>query len=66
VDFGYFLNKEFTMKEAQLHFGFKGRNLNRIPTLYHQGYLSRRKINQVKFLYKLPDKYINLYNMSEK
>jgi len=62
MDFKYFLNKEFTMKEAQIHFRFKSRNLNRVATLCQQGYLSIRKINQVKFLYKLTDKYLKLYN----
>lgn len=62
MDFGYFLNKEFTMKEAQGYFGFKGRHLNRVLTLLKQGYLSRRKINQVKFSYRLTDKYNKLYN----
>ncbi len=62
MDFGYFLNKEFTMKEAQSYFGFKGRHLNRVLTLLKQGYLSRRKINQVKFSYRLTGKYNKLYN----
>ncbi|GEM_PF-4289877 len=61
MDFGYFLNKEFTMKDAQKHFGFNGRNLNRVLTLWKNGYLSRRKLNQLKFSYKLTDKYNRLH-----
>lgn len=62
MDFEYFLSKEFTMKEAQIHFGFKGRHLNRVLTLSKQRYISRRKINQRDYLYELTNKYINLYN----
>lgn len=62
MDFKYFLNKEFTMKEAQIHFGFKGRYLNRVLTLYKQDYIYRKKINKIKFSYKLTEKYIKLYN----
>lgn len=62
MDFGYFLNKEFTMKEAQNYFRFKGRHLNRVLTLCKQNYLSRRKINKVKFSYRLTDKYTKIYN----
>lgn len=61
LSFKPFIGKEFTMKEAQTHFNFKGRHLNRILTLYKQGYLSRRKINEVKFLYRLTGKYLKLY-----
>lgn len=62
MDFGYFLNKEFTMKEAQTYFNFKGRYLNRVLTLYKDGYLSRKKMNKKGFKYKLTDKYLFLYN----
>ena len=62
MDFKYFLSKEFTMKEAQIHFGFKGRSLNRVLTLYKQDYIYRKKINKVKFSYRLTEKYIGLYN----
>lgn len=50
------------MKDAQRYFNLKGRHLSRVFTLYNQGYLSRKKINQVKFIYKLTKKYANLYN----
>lgn len=62
MDFKYFLNKEFTMKEAQNYFGFKGRYLNRVLTLYHQGYISRKRMNNRDYLYRLTNKYIQLYN----
>ncbi|MBI5148116.1 hypothetical protein HZA33_00370 [Candidatus Pacearchaeota archaeon] len=66
LDFKYFLNKEFTMKQAQRYFGFEGRHLNRVLTLYKKGYIFRRKLNKVKFVYKLTDSYINLYNKFKK
>jgi len=62
MDFKYFLNKEFTMKEAQIHFGFKGRSLGRVLTLYKKGYIYRRKINRRDYIYKLTKEYMNLYN----
>lgn len=62
LDFKYFINKEFTMKEAQTYFGFKGRHINRILTFYKEGYISRKKIGKNKFKYKLTDKYLALYN----
>lgn len=62
LDFENFLNREFTMKEAQIHFGFGGRYVNRVLTLYHKGYISRKKLNKVKFLYKLTKKYVDFYN----
>jgi len=61
MDFGHFLSKEFTMKDAQNYFGFRGRHLNRVLTLWKEGYLSRNKLNQVKFLYKPTNKYHLLY-----
>lgn len=60
--FSHFLNKEFTMKQAQEYFKFKGRYLDRVLSLYKQGYLSRRKINEAKFAYKLTKKYLELFN----
>jgi hypothetical protein len=63
LDFGCFLGKEFTAKEAQKYFNFKGRHLNRMLTLLKKGYLSRRKINQVKFIYKLTKKYLKVYDI---
>jgi hypothetical protein len=62
LDFKYFINKEFTMKEAQTYFGFKGRHVNRVLTLYKEGYISRKKISKNKFKYKLTDRYLALYN----
>ncbi len=56
-----FLNKEFTMKDAQDHFKFKGRHVDRVLSLYKQGYLSRRKINKIKHVYKTTEKYVQLY-----
>lgn len=50
------------MKDAQVHFGFNGRQLNRVLTLYKKSYISRRKINKVKFSYNLNDKYKKLLN----
>ncbi len=62
LDFRYFISKEFTMKQAQNHFGFSGRCVDRVLTLCKQGYISRRKTNQRDYVYKLTNKYINLYN----
>ena len=61
MDFGYFIRKKFTMKEAQDYFNFKGRKLDRVLTLCKKGYISRKKINRVKYIYKLTDKYTELY-----
>ena len=61
--FEYFIDKEFTMKEAQNYFSFSGRHLGRILTLCKQGYITRRKINRVKFGYKLTDKYKELHSL---
>jgi len=65
LDFKYFIGREFTMKEAQNHFGFKGRHLSRILTFYKKGYLSRKHINKVKFSYVVTEKYKNLINKLE-
>lgn len=62
MGFKYFISKEFTMKEAQSLFNFRGRHVTRILTFVDKGYISRRKINRVKFAYKLTNKYISLYN----
>lgn len=62
LDFNYFLNKRFSMKEAQMHFNFKGKNVNRVLTLYKQGHLSRKNVNKTKFIYKPTKKYLKLYN----
>ncbi len=50
------------MKEAQIYFGFSGRKVDRVLTLYKQKYLSRRKMNNTKFLYKLNNKYRLTYD----
>ncbi len=60
-DFGYFFDKQFTMKEAQTHFGFTGRQLNRVLTFYKKGYICRKKINKVKFCYRLRNRYKKLF-----
>lgn len=60
VSFSHFLNKEFTMKEAQNYFGFSGRHVNRVLTLYKQRYISRRLKNGI-FYYRLSKKYSNLH-----
>ncbi len=62
LDFKKFINQEFTMKEAQTIFNLSGRHLNRVLTLWKKGYISRRKINEVKFIYKLTNKYLALYS----
>jgi len=62
LDFGYFMNKKFTMKDAQIYFKFRGRKLDRVLTLYKSGYISRKKIDNKKFEYKLTKKYLSLYN----
>lgn len=63
LNFKYFLNKEFTMKDAQNHFNFSGRHLNRVSTFWKKGYISRKRINKVKFLYKLTKKYCKVYDI---
>ncbi|MBU2633687.1 MAG: hypothetical protein KJ674_00420 [Nanoarchaeota archaeon] len=60
ISFNYFLGKEFDMKSAGEHFNFVGRNLDRILTLQKQGYISKRKRNNIN-KYKLTKKYILLY-----
>jgi hypothetical protein len=62
LDFQYFLNKEFKMKDAQICFGLKGRQPDRVLTLCKQGYISRKKINKRDYIYKLTNKYTHLYN----
>ena len=63
--FQHFLNKEFTMKEAQIFFGFSGKYVNRVLTLHKQGYLSRKKIDKI-FTCRLTNKYTDLYNKFKK
>ena len=62
LDFKYFIGKEFTMKEAQNHFKFAGRHLDRILSLYKKGYISRRRLNKHKLIYRLTDNYLALYS----
>lgn len=57
-----FIDKEFTMKQAQEYFNFSGRHIDRVLSLLKQGYISRRKINNIKFSYKLNNKYILTYD----
>ena len=66
LEFEYFLGKEFTMKDAQTYFKFKGRHLDRVLTLCKQGYISRRKINKRDYIYKLTNNYVKLYNQLKK
>ena len=61
LSFNNFIRKKFTMKQAQNYFKFKGRSLNRVLTFHKLGYISRRKINSIKFVYNLTNKYANLY-----
>ena len=63
LDFGYFLNKEFTMKEAQKRFGLAGRYVNRVLSLYKRGYLSRRRSKRGFYVYKLNKRYKNIYDL---
>ena len=62
LDFEPFINREFSMKEVQNHFNFSGRYLNRVFTFLAKEYISRRKINQRNYIYKMTDKYKSLYN----
>ena len=62
LDFKYFIDRKFSMKDAQNYFNLKGRYLNRVLTLYNQGYIKRKKLNKVKFEYMLTKEYLNLYN----
>lgn len=57
-----FMDKEFTMKQAQEYFNFSGRHIDRVLSLLKQRYISRRKINNIKFSYKLNNKYRLTYN----
>ncbi len=66
LGFNYFLNKNFSMKEAQVYFKLKGRQLDRVLTLYKQRYISRKKINRRDYVYRLTNKYISLYNKLKK
>ncbi len=61
LDFKPFLTKEFTMKEAQNLFRFKGRRLNRILTLEKAKYIKRKEIKKNRFTYYLTPKYLELY-----
>lgn len=63
ISFKDFFNKEFKIKEAQEYFKFSGRYVNRVLTLFKQGYISRRKFNQRDYSYKLTQKYYDLYNL---
>lgn len=62
IDFKKFIGKEFTMKEAQNHFKFAGRHLNRVLTFYKKGYISRRRLDKHRLIYKLTENYLALYN----
>ncbi len=61
LSFEHFLNKDFTMKEAQCFFGFKGRNVDRLLTLYKKQYIDRTFVNN-KYVYRLNDNYRLVYN----
>jgi len=62
LDFEYFINKRFLMKDAQKYFNLSGRNLSRVMSLRKGGYIKRKELNNKKFGYTLTKKYINLYN----
>jgi len=66
MDFSYFIGKKFTMKKAQKYFNFKGRKLGRVLTLYKKGYISKIRTDKKRFIYKLTNKYINLYDKFKK
>jgi hypothetical protein len=61
ISLNNFIGREFTMKEAQNYFNFKGRKLDRILTLCKKRYISRRKIDKIRFSYKLTNKYVEIY-----
>ncbi|MBS3163666.1 hypothetical protein J4427_03175, partial [Candidatus Woesearchaeota archaeon] len=61
MDFSIFINKEFTMKQAQSCFNLSGRHVNRLLTLWKNGYTTKKLIKN-KHIWKLNKNYINLYN----
>lgn len=63
LSFKPFIKKNFTMKDAQNYFNFKGRYVNRVLTLYKKGYLSRKKISKRSFSYSLTKKYFEVYDI---
>jgi hypothetical protein len=62
LDFGYFIDKSFTMKEAQIYFNFKGRSVSRILAMEKRGYINRKRLNNLKFTFKLTNRYLQIYN----
>jgi len=63
LDFNGFIGKEFTMKQAKESFNLSGRALNRVLSFVKKGYISRRKLNENKFIYKLTNKYLKIYDI---
>ncbi len=63
LEFKSFLGKKFSMKEAQTHFNFSGRCLNRVLTLNKQGYISKEKITKSKVIYLLTGRYSKIYDI---
>ncbi len=61
LSFKFFLDKKFTMKEAQKLFNFKGRKVDRVLTLWKAEYLKRYETKPNRFKYKLTKKYLKLY-----
>jgi len=61
-----FINKDFTMKQVQEYFNLSGRHIDRVLSLFKQRYISRKKVNKVKFSYKLTKKYSDLNEKFER
>jgi len=61
MDFSFFIDKEFTMKQVQNYFNFSGRNVDRLHTLWKEGY-ANKKLRKGVYIWKLNNKYIHLYN----
>ena len=66
LDFQYFIDKKFTMKDAQVAFNLRARYVNRLKTLERLGYLNKEFIrkfgNNNMYLYILNKKYLEVYN----
>lgn len=60
--FEFFIDKEFTQKDAQIRFSLLGRNVNRLKRLCVSGFAQRKKQGK-KYVYRLTSKYLSLYTL---
>jgi len=62
LEFSHFRHKDFTMKQAQEYFGFSGRKVNRLLTMWKWGYANRKTMGK-HHIYRLNKSYESVFSL---